>query len=117
MELSPEGQSPRVQPGSSPLSLWCPGCRAAHRAGGSVPPNLLVHVVVVGQASRLVQRILLHGGIGSGLGWGKERRWRGASRAPGLCPLGPGGRLAVPARTTSSALQETSPARFLAVQV
>lgn len=76
-----------------------------------------MHIVVVCQASCLVQCILLHGGISSGLGWEKERGWQGASQTPRLYPQGLGSQSAIPARTTSSALQETSPARFLAVQV
>lgn len=76
-----------------------------------------MHIVVVGQASCLVQCILLHGGISSGLGWEKERRWQGAGQTPSLYPQGLGSQSAIPALTTSSALQETSPARFLAVQV
>lgn len=115
MELSPPCQSPRVQPGSStpvPAVLRMP-----HHASSHLPPNLLVHIVVVGQASSLVQCILLHGGISSGLGWEKERRWQGASQTPRLYPEGLGSQSAIPVRTTSSALQDTSPARFLAVQV
>lgn len=91
--------------------------RMPHHASSHLPPDLLVHIIVVGQASCLVQRILLHGGIRSGLGWEKERRWQGASQISRLYPQGLGNQSAIPARTTSSALQETSPARFLAVQV
>lgn len=68
------------------LSLWCPGCPADPHAGSPVPPDLFVHIVVVGQASHLVQCLLLHGSINSRLGWGKERRCQGASQAPMLCP-------------------------------
>lgn len=70
----------------------CPrSTRTALRGpGGPVPPDLLVHVVVVGQAPRLVQRILLHAGISRGLGWGKERGRGGGDQGAGGCPVGPG---------------------------
>lgn len=83
-----------------------------------VPPNLFMHIVVVSQASCLVQCLFLHGSISSGMGWGKEKHQWGPSWEGRLCPRGSQeDQLAIPARTTNSALQETSPARFLAVQV
>lgn len=78
MELRPQGQLGSSTP--------VPTVPHAHRASGPVPPDLLMHIVVVSQASSFVQRLLLHGGIGSRLGCRKERRWRGASQAPRLCP-------------------------------
>lgn len=104
-----------MQPGSSTPLPAVP--RMPHHASGHLPPDLLMHIIVVSQAACLEQCILLHGSISSGLGWEKERRWQGASQIPRLYPQGLGSRSAIPARTTSSALQETSPARFLAVQV
>lgn len=115
MDLSPLCWSPRVQPDSSSPLPAVP--RMPHHASGHLPPDLLVHIVVVSQASCLVQCILLHSSISNGLGWEKERRWQGASQTPRLYPQGLRSQSAIPARTTSSALQETSPARFLAVQV